>query len=507
MKKGFGIIACAYLMLLVTASARADTLDEIRQRGSIRWGGDQEGGGPYIYPKPDNPREITGFEVELMDLLAAHLGVKSEFQQCQWTTLPDLLRIKKIDAIVNGYELTEGHLTTKIATIPYFVYQYQLIARRDDPSITDWDDLKKSSSGAKKTIGVLGATSKEYVQKRLGPQVEIVSYEGSTDAMEEVKNRKLDATIQDTPPAIFYRNRFPQLHFVGSPESKGYYVIYLRQGDERLRDELNRGLAELIENGQLRSLYERYGLWSPTQDELVQLARTKEAVPLAVGSQESTTTHGWNAIRQNLPLLLESAGMTVVLTILSMPLAIMMGLLIALGRLYGPWPLRWILSCHVEILRGTPVMLQLYTIFFLLPIIGIRLPALLAAVIGLAVNYSAYEAEIYRAGLLAIPVGQMEAALSLGMTKWTALRRVIVPQAVRLVVPPVTNDFIALFKDTSICSVITVVELTKSYSILANSTGAYLEFFVITALLYMMMSYPLSLLARRLERRTKTVAM
>ena len=152
-------------------------------------------------------------------------------------------------------------------------------------------------------------------------------------------------------------------------------------------------------------------------------------------------------------------------------------------------------------------MLQLYTIFFLLPVIGIRLPALPAAVCGLAINYSAYEAEIYRAGLLAIPVGQMEAALSLGMSKWTALRRVLVPQAVRLVIPPVTNDFIALFKDTSICSVITVVELTKSYSILANSTGAYLELAILTALLYLMMSYPLSLLARRLERRTRRVTM
>ena len=109
MKPGHGFVACAYLMLLAGQSARADTLDEIRRRGSIRWGGDQEGGGPYIYPEPDNPREITGFEVELMDLLARRLGFRAEFQQCQWTTLPDLLRIGKIDAIVNGYELTEGH--------------------------------------------------------------------------------------------------------------------------------------------------------------------------------------------------------------------------------------------------------------------------------------------------------------------------------------------------------------------------------------------------------------
>ena len=121
---------------------------------------------------------------------------------------------------------------------------------------------------------------------------------------------------------------------------------------------------------------------------------------------------------------------------------------------------------------------------------------------GLAINYSAYEAENYRAGLLAIPRGQMEAALALGLSKWTALRYIIVPQAVRLVIPPVTNDFIALFKDTSVCSVIAVTELTGRYSELYNDhPGLVLQLGLMTAVLYLLMSYPLSLLARRLEQR------
>src|SRR5205823_2276313 len=139
-------------------------------------------------------------------------------------------------------------------------------------------------------------------------------------------------------------------------------------------------------------------------------------------------------------------------------------------------------------------------IFFVLPQLGILIPPVPAGILGLAINYSAYEAEIYRAGLLAIPHGQMEAALALGMTRRQALRHVIVPQAVRLVIPPVTNDFIALFKDTAICSVITVVELAKQYQILATTPGAYLQFAAITAVLYLAMSYPLALITRRLEK-------
>ncbi|MCA9058865.1 MAG: amino acid ABC transporter permease, partial [Planctomycetaceae bacterium] len=196
-------------------------------------------------------------------------------------------------------------------------------------------------------------------------------------------------------------------------------------------------------------------------------------------------------------------GMTILLSVVSMPLAILAGLTLALMRLYGPWYLRRPATLYVEIVRGTPLVLQLYVIFFLLPEIGISIHRFWAAVIGLAINYSAYEAEIYRAGMLAIPKGQMEAALSLGMSRRLALRRIIVPQATRLVIPPVTNDFIALFKDTAVCSVINIVELSKEYAIQSRSTGAILELGIVTALLYMAMSYPLSLLAGRLEKKLR----
>jgi polar amino acid transport system substrate-binding protein len=188
--------------------------------------------------------------------------------------------------------------------------------------------------------------------------------------------------------------------------------------------------------------------------------------------------------------------MTFALSVSSMPLAIAIGLVVAIGRLYGPRSLNVLLTGYVELLRGTPLMLQLFVLFYLL-----RLPPLVAGIAGLAINYSAYEAEIYRAGLQAIPAGQMEAALALGMSRWMALRRVMVPQAVRIVIPPVTNDFIALFKDTSVCSAITLIELTKEYKVLALSTGGTLTFALAAATLYLLMSVPLSWFSRWSERR------
>lgn len=504
LKSWFIVLGCMGGLAVAPLSAlRADTLDDVLQRRQLIWGGDQEGGGPFIFPRKDDANRVTGFEVDLMALLGGWF-VRPEFKQGEWDSLPELLHRGDVDVAVNGYELTPDRLQKMLATIPYYIYELQFLARKDRADLTSLDDLKPKA-GKKPKVGILtGSAAGKYLEENFADQVEIVPFSGNTQAMEKTVDGELDATLQDLPIAVFYlrqEKRYPELRFIGSPVGRGYYVMYLRPGDERLRDTLNDGLKTLIANGQLRELYERYGIWNDTQRELGKAGLSSEVVA------DATARTGWQVVGDSLEILLQSAVVTVVLSVLSMPLAIVLGLFVALGRLYGPAPVRGLLMGYVEVLRGTPLLLQLFTIYFVLPRVGVHIPAFYAAILGLAINYSAYEAEIYRAGLMAIPVGQMEAALALGMSKATALRRIIVPQAMRLVIPPVTNDFIALFKDTSVCSVITVVELTKRYSILANSTGAFVELAAATAILYLLMSYPLSLLARRLERGTPQVAM
>jgi polar amino acid transport system substrate-binding protein len=203
------------------------------------------------------------------------------------------------------------------------------------------------------------------------------------------------------------------------------------------------------------------------------------------------------------PTLLKGAGVTVGLSVASMALAVTLGLLLTLVRTYGPSPARNLCTAYVEIYRGTPLLIQLYILYYGLPNIGIALSPLAAAVLGLGMNYAAYESEIYRAGLNAVPKGQTEAALSLGLSRNETLRSVILPQALRIAMPGITNDFIALFKDSSLVSVIAMVELTKTYNILAATTLRFFDLGLVVAILYFAMSYPLSLLARRLEERLK----
>src|SRR5262249_6942852 len=132
---------------------------------------------------------------------------------------------------------------------------------------------------------------------------------------------------------------------------------------------------------------------------------------------------------------------------------------------------------------------------------GLKLDAEVAAIIGFGLNYAAYEAEIYRAGIGSIQVGQWEAAASLGMSAPLTFRRIILPQALRVILPPMTNGSVALFKDTSVVSIIAVMDLSKRYQELTKSTGAYLELGIATAILYLIMSVPTGYLARALEAR------
>jgi polar amino acid transport system substrate-binding protein len=202
-------------------------------------------------------------------------------------------------------------------------------------------------------------------------------------------------------------------------------------------------------------------------------------------------------------LLLRGAVTTVEISVLAMALAVVVGLILVLMRLYGMAPLRWFAKGYIEVFRGTPLLIQLFLIYYGLPELGIRLNAFVAAILGLGLNYAASEAENYRAGIQAIPLGQTEAAQALGMGRGQALQHIILPQAFRLVIPPMTNDFIAMFKDSSIVSVITMVELTKVYGMLAMSTYDYIGLGLMTAGIYFALSYPASIFANHLERKLR----
>ncbi|PZQ93935.1 MAG: cysteine ABC transporter permease [Aeromonas media] len=182
-------------------------------------------------------------------------------------------------------------------------------------------------------------------------------------------------------------------------------------------------------------------------------------------------------------------------------LGIVLGLSVALARLYGPAPLVILVRFYVWLIRGTPLLVQLFLIFYGLPSAGIVLDAFTAAVIGFTLNIGAYSSEIIRATLAAIPKGQWEAAYSIGMNWPQVMWRVILPQAARIAVPPLSNTFISLVKDTSLAAAVTVPELFQAAQRLASVTYEPLILYIETALIYLMFSSVLSTLQDRLEQR------
>lgn len=204
--------------------------------------------------------------------------------------------------------------------------------------------------------------------------------------------------------------------------------------------------------------------------------------------------------------LYAAAGITLKIAFSAMAIALVLGLLVALARLSDNRILKTVTGFYIEIIRGTPLLVQLVYIYYVLPEIGIQLEPVPAAIIGLSLNYGAYLSEVYRAAIQSIDKGQMEAALSLGYTRRRAMWHIIIPQSLLVAIPPLGNYFIALIKDTSLTSVIAVVEVLKTANILAGQTFKTVEIYTVAALLYLVISYPLSQLVHLLERRLRVSA-
>ncbi len=476
----------------------------------LRWGADSEGGAPFVFSKPENPRELIGFEVDLVNALGRELKRSPVFVQNQWDGLIPGLQRGDYHVALNGIEITESRQRVINFTLPYYATVEQLAVRAGTTGIASLADLKGKVAGALKF-----SLAHTLLEKAGG--IEVRTYDSQVSCLDDLIFGRLDAALMDLPVAVYYVRPNPKLQFAGEPFEPVLYGIGVRKEDQALLGQLNVALRTLMKSGELRGIYEKWNIWNKETEKLfVELVGAPQSTPTAslanstqayedftrVITQKLTWGERLRRYWSYLPfLLLQGAPMTLLISILGMLVAIAVGLVVALTNLYGPRPLVWLSRSYIEVVRGTPLLIQLYLIFYGLPSVGIRLTPLVAAVVGLGLNYAAYEAENYRAGIQSIPRGQMEAALSLGMTRAQSLRHVVVPQALRLVIPPVTNDFIALFKDSSIVSVITMVELTKVYGQLATAHYDYIGVGILTAAIYFLLGLPFVKLARYAEKR------
>jgi len=466
----------------------------------LRWAGDPEGGAPFVEADPSRPDQVVGFDVEIADLLARSLGRTPQFLNVTFTSIDQSIARGDADIGLSGLEDTPARRTTLAVTTAYYEFREVLSVRDADASrLGTLADLRG------KRVATLGGTIAYEILLRAERDhgIRAVSYEDDVHPYSDLVIGRVDAVLLDN--VLAERRQRTMNGFTIQPQTVaiGHYVGVLAPGNGPLRDTINEILRSAMRDGTLQRIFTKWRVWNDDQPKLYARLLAGEPVEPVTGLDTSVsvaTMTKWEAARRYFPSLLRASLVTIVLSCLSMALAVAIGVTIATGRVYGARPVRAALLGYVELMRGTPILLQLFVLYYGLAA-AIRLPAFAAALLGLALNYAAYESEIYRAALEAVSPGQLEAARTLGLSERQVLRLVRGPQAFRLALAPMTNDFVALLKDSSLVSVLTVLELTKETQIFATNLGSWVLPGSLCAALYLAMSLPLAAFARRLERR------
>ena len=490
------------LRSLVFLALIATTVAHAAPRPELRWGGDAEGGAPYVEADPADPSRVAGFDVEIAQLFATGLGRTPQFIQAGFTTIDASVARGDFDVALSGIEDSPARRARLAVTIPYYEFREVLTVRAADKnrfrSLADLRGRRVATLGATLAYDLL-------VEAQARDGIVPVTYEDDVHPYSDLALGRVDAVVLDQILAQRGTRRNATLVNQDAPLAIGHYVGILAPGSTALRDRMNAILRDAMRDGRLEAILRKWDVWNEDQPRLyAHLLQDPSPNPIAPSSLAPAwgprPMGAWQGVRRYLPALLSATLVTVTLSCLSMALAVLLGMLIASGRVYGARPLRVVLTAWVELIRGTPLLLQLFVLYFGLAAF-VQLPAFVAALLGLGLNYSAYESEIYRGALEAVPPGQLDAGRTLGLSERQILMLVRAPQAFRLALAPMTNDFVALFKDSSLVSVITVVELTKQTSIFAANIGSWVVPGAMCALLYLALSLPLARVARRIERR------
>jgi len=451
---------------------------------TLRWGADGSGGAPYVFADPQNPSSYIGYEKEIAEALAKVMHVKEEYVPTDWESLIASLNRGEFDVILNGLEPTSDREKEIFFSKPYYVFQMILTVRSDEKRIKSLADCKKLEI----EVGTLVNSAMSRVLEN--ENIKLRPYQDVVGAYQDLELGRIDAILMDDPAEMYYARSNPKLKWACEPFNPGYFIIGIRKGDLDTKKKIDAAIDSIVNNGSIEKILRKWNMWSEAQNKL------KTTLKFDVIKK----SFNWG---EGLLRLCHAAVITVLLAFGAMIIAVVLGLPLSFGQTKGPKIVRILCTSYIEFFRGTPVIVQLLFLYFGLPVIGFAPPGWLTALIGLGLNYAAYESQIYRSAFDAVPQRQWDVAYSLGMRPLLALRRIIFPQAIRIALPPMTNDFVALFKDTSAAFAIAVWELATAYRELANATQSYLLLGAVVSAFYLAMSLPLAQVAKHLENKMK----
>ena len=416
--------------------------------------------------------DFTGFDVEVMKAVGERLGVQVEFVATPWDSMFAALAAGRFDVVANQVNVNPEREKLYDLSDPYVDTAGVLVVAEDNPEgIEELSDLKGKRAAENLT------SSWAEVAKDHG--AEIVGVDGMNEAMSSLKEGRVDAIVNDKLAVRNYiaTSPDPGVKIVAETDDQAQSVFAAKKGTGYM-PEINQALAEMEEDGTTQAIYDKYF------------------------SADNAAPSAWDLVKDNAwPMAWATIKVTIPLTAISFAIGLVLALVTAIGRMSTSAVPRGIARAYISIIRGTPLLVQLFLIFYALPEIGIDLPPFVAAVIALSLNVGGYAAEVIRSAIESIPKGQWEAAQTIGMGPRTALRRIILPQAARTAIPPLSNTLVSLLKDTSLTSIILVVELTQTARFAAAPTFQYMPMFALAALYYWIICTILSVLQDRAEER------
>lgn len=436
---------------------------------------------PFEFQNADG--EYEGIDVDLVNRIAELQGFDIQFKFIGFSSAVQAVESGQADAMIAGMTITEEREKSFDFSTPYFDSGIQIAVKKGNNTIKAYEDLDGKKVGVK-----IGTESADFLEMNKDKYGYSIKYLDTTDALySALEIGEIDAMMDDYPVIGYGIAQNQPLETPIPREEGGKYGFAVKKGkNPELIEMFNEGLAELKRTGEYDEIISNY---------------VKDGSSTENKVDESTLL---GMIQNNWKRLLSGLWMTIQLTLISFVLALIVGVLFGLFSASPSKVLRVISTIYVDIIRGIPLMVLAFFIYFGLPgILGFNIPVFLAGIITLTLNASAYISEIVRGGIKAVPVGQMEASRSLGLSYNRTMQKIILPQAIKIMIPSFINQFVISLKDTTILSAIGLIELLQTGKIIvARNLQSTMVYFVI-AMMYLILITALTKLAKVLEKRVK----
>ena len=478
------VLLLALLGGLLTLGAPAASADDGTQR-TLRVG--TEGVYPPFSYRDPATNELTGFDVEVMKAVAEEAGWDVEFVEAPFDSLFPALDSDRIDVIANQVTITPERDARYLFSTPYTYSHGVIVTAADTEDITTLADLKG------RTTAQTASSNWAQVARQAGAEVQYVQDFGP--GVELLVQGRVDAIVNDNIAVLDYlaTSGTDQVKIAGDAGDEVLeQALTFRRSDTELRDQADAAIATLTEDGTLAKISEEYFGADVTQ-------RERSGEVEVEGSDARSRTEVLQDGAQD--MLVGLVKGTIPLTIVAFVIGMMLAVAAALARLSSIKPLDWLARFYISVIRGTPLLVQLFIVFFGLGQAGVKLDPFVAASLALSLNVGGYAAEIVRASILSVPRGQYEAATVIGMDYAQSMRRIVFPQAARIAVPPLSNTLLSLIKDTSLASLVLVPELFRAAELEAALSTEYLPLYCLAAAFYWVVCYVVTLAQGPLERR------